>query len=375
MAHELDFNRETGKANTFSVRETPWHKEGHILTAAPTFEEALALGGLDYEVEKQNVYRQTYVPVPTGGELREWKPSGKAFVTVRKDRGEELGSVGPDYQPLQNIDAFRAITPLLDKGVLTLETGGTLRGGADAWLLGKFDIEKFGPVVREVFADEVVPYALFTNNHSGRRNATVAETPIRVVCANTLGLAEHEIDGGRSRSVGIRHEGAVEARAVEAAEKLFGALIERYETIAKQYRLLKAFALDENLFRSLVIAPAIADPRLNPKFNPEARLAENVVTRYEKKVAEVTRLWTEGTGHTGDHSAWEAYNGLVEAVDHNAELFPTRGGAYRTASLIDGRLRDIKGAVLTNLVGAAENRAWRNVVDSVFPAQYGTGTP
>ena len=62
-------------------------------------------------------------------------------------------------------------------------------------------------------------------------------------------------------------------------------------------------------------------------------------------------LWTEGTGHSGDRSMWEAYNAVAESVDHDAELWRVRGP--RTAALLDGRLRRIKNRVLATLVTAA----------------------
>jgi len=83
-------------------------------------------------------------------------------------------------------------------------------------------------------------------------------------------------------------------------------------------------------------------------------MAEAVVARHERKEAEVTRLWRHGAGHTGEPSAWYAYNGVVEAIDHNGELFPTRGGVYRTASLLDGTLRDLKAQVFDNLLTFAD---------------------
>jgi hypothetical protein len=75
-----------------------------------------------------------------------------------------------------------------------------------------------------------------------------------------------------------------------------------------------------------------------------------VVNRYERKANEITRLWTEGDGHIGDHSAWEALNGAVQALDHDRDLFPTRAGSYRTASLLDGILAQTKQRVTENLV-------------------------
>lgn len=345
MAHELSFDS-NGFANFFEVgkRRTAWHGEGHHLLEAPTLDKALEIGGIDYSVE----LRPTFIAVGND----DYIPSKKAFITYRPDRAIELGSVGPDYTVLQNRDAFRVLEPLLDAGICRLETGGVLRDGADAWLLAQFNLDKFGPVCREVFGDEVIPFALVTNNHAGRRNATVATTPIRVVCANTLGMAESAMDSGISKSIGVRHTGDAQQRLVEAAETLFQALIERYEAVAKSYKLLKEFIMTDAQFKTLVLDVAVPDPRDNAKFNPEARMANAVVERYEAKANEITRLWTAGKGHKADKSAWEAYNGVVEAVDHNTELFPMRSGVYRTQALLDGTLRTIKADTLNSLVAA-----------------------
>jgi hypothetical protein len=169
----------------------------------------LELARLDYEVAKASVYWRSDSRV---GKLIE---SEHAFLTGRTDRGTELGSFGPEFAPLQNRDAFQPIRPLVDEGILKLETGGVLRKGADAWLLGRLDVERFGRIVQEVFSDEIVPYILVANNHAGRRKARIAETPIRVVCANTLDMADHGLARGRGRSVGVRHRGGswVERRA------------------------------------------------------------------------------------------------------------------------------------------------------------------
>lgn len=340
MAHELHFT--DGVADCFVVAQTAWHNEGHVLVNAPSYAEALRLAHLDYEVKKERTYRRI-------GES-EYAPNDLSYIVTRTDTGMELGSVGPDYTVVQNRDAFKVLRPLLDEGLATLETGGVLRNGADAWLMVRWDFSKFGPVVREVFNGEVLPYGLLACNHSGRRGILLADTPVRVVCANTLGFAEAD---GVGRKVAVRHTGDAEARLVDAAHALWGNVIERYETLAQQYRVLKGAFLDEAMFRELVVKAAVDDPRQNPKFNPDAKLAEMVVARYEKKVQAITTLWTGGKGHSGDHSAWEAYQGLVEAVDHRPDLFPVRAGTYRTASLLDGRLAQIKRTVLTNLLGLA----------------------
>lgn len=348
MAHELSFTN--GVADFFAVRQSAWHREGTLLDEAPSFDQALEIAKLDYEVTKLPTFRQV-----GPAEAPDYVQSDLAFVTYRADRAIELGMVGKDYTVVQNRDAFAALRPLVDEGILHLETGGVLREGADAWLLGRFDIERFGPVVREVFADEVLPYVCIAANHNGRRGNLVALTPIRVVCANTMGFMEGS--ASEADSIKVRHTGDAEARTIEAAERLVGGIIERYETVAQAYRTLKGFYLDQAMLRELVIEPAIGPhPTKRHGWNPEARMAEAVVVRWERKAAEIERLWSEGKGHTGDGSAWEAYSGLVEAIDHNEELFPRRGGVYRTQQLMDGELRRMKDRAMGRLLAAAEAR-------------------
>lgn len=220
----------------------------------------------------------------------------------------------------------------------------------------------FGPIAREVFADEgILPYVGIATDHTGSRGNFLALTTIRWVCANTLGVDEAraarvEQNGERDeRLVSIRHTGDAEAKHVEAAQKLLGGVIERAEAVAAAYRTLKGFYLDEAMFRELVLLPAIGvHPTQRDEFNPDAKLAENVVERYERREREITRLWHEGKGHVGDGSAWEAYNGLVEAIDHNPSLFPSRSGVYRLGSLLTGDLRTKKERVRNTLVAAAE---------------------
>jgi phage/plasmid-like protein (TIGR03299 family) len=340
MAHELEFVN--GTASFFSVNQPAWHGEGTLLTAAPTLDEAVQLANLDYTVEK----RPTAFQCTTADGDTYMKTSDTAFVTVRTDTQQELGAVGPNYVPVQNTDAFRVLEPLLDTGVAALETGGVIRNGADAWLMVKWDLEKFGPIVREVFAQEVIPFGLLANNHNGRRGILLQDTNIRVVCANTLGFAE----GSTERRIVVKHSAQGMERLIEAAQTMWHGIIERYETLAEQYRTLKATHLSQAEFQRLVLDVIAPHPVQDPKFNPEAKLAEVVVERAERKRAALQDAWTNGKGHTGAPTAWYAYNGAVEVLDHNRDLFPTRAGSWRTASLLDGQLKQMKDRVLTNLL-------------------------
>lgn len=348
MAHELTF--QGGIAQMFSVRQTPWHQEGHLLVDAPTLEQGMELAGLNFEVEVV----PSYVRRETGDGDEYFVEAKTGRAVVRTDNQAELGTVGMGYHPLQNADAFRVLEPLLDSGVATLETGGSLREGADVWLLVRFDLGRFGPVAQEVLGGEVEPFGLIANNHAGRRGVLLQMTPIRVVCANTLGMAERR--GGVDRTVVVRHTREVASRTVQAAMDVFHGVVKRYEVVAEQYATLKATTLEQEEFRRLVLDLVAPHPAANPRWNPEARMAKSVLERAEKRRDELTRLWTQGAGHVGDHSAWEAYNAVAEAMDHNADLWPIRGGVYRTASLLDGTLRQAKDNTLQALVRHAERK-------------------
>jgi len=350
MAHELEMD-ETGGASMISVRETPWHQKGIVLPMAPGYEQALTLAKLDYTVEK----RQTHLVVPSLANFGETKhiPTG-AYVTYRPDTQKELGVVEHRYHVVQNTDAFRILVPLLDAETAAIETAGVLRDGADAWMLLKLEIAKFPSAVQEAFeghSDRISPYILVANNHNGRRGILVALTAVRVVCANTLGAAEN---AGVSDQIMVRHTESAEQALLDAAQTLWGDVIQRYTLLAEAYERLRQTYLTPDLFQRLVVDAVAPDPTKHDSWTPEAKMADSVVARYLKRKEALEELWISGSGHTGDHSSWEAYNSAVEAVDHRPDLFPVRGGVYRTASLLDGALRKKKTDVFGNLMAHAK---------------------
>lgn len=342
MSHELNF--ENGRAQMFSVKETPWHQEGVVLTDHPSYDDALKHANFDYPLEKRPHFRV----LPDGVQVE----ADDSFYVYRSDKNAILGSVGSSYEVVSNREAFEPLRPLVDAGLLRLETGGVLRDGADAWLLGQWDLARFGPTAKEVLGDQIGAFATVCANHSGRRGILLGNTPIRIVCANTLGAAE---TSGVSRWETVDHKRGAKIRLVEAAQRIFSGVVERYEVVAKQYKLLMSTALAADQFAALVLDVLAPLPTSDPKFNPEAKLAKVVMDRAAAKREEVKRLWVGGKGHTGEHNAWFAYNAAVEALDYNRELWPTRAGAWRTASLLDGTLAKMKNAVLDNLVQYAQS--------------------
>ncbi|OFV89547.1 MAG: hypothetical protein A3J75_05060 [Acidobacteria bacterium RBG_16_68_9] len=228
----------------------------------------------------------------------------------------------------------------------TLETGGTLRGGKDAWLLVKFKVDD--PVVQEVFAGEVVPFGMVHANH-GSRASYLMLTPIRVVCANTLGMA-HE---GRQvdQYVKVVHRGGARIRLVEAAERMFSGIVERYKVIALQYSAMKARILTVDEFTASVLDTLAPLPEASDVASSRGFTA--AMNRAETRRTTLRLHWEGGRGHAGDHSAWEAYNGAIETLDHEEGVFTVRGS--RVESMLMGRLQDQKQKVADAIYALCRN--------------------
>ncbi len=340
MAHELDFSK--GRAAHFNVRETAWHRLGITLPDHPSLDEALQAGGMDFGVEKRPYYR------PVG--VDDYLPSQEAFYIVRTDTGAVIGPrVGPDYTALQNRAAFEVLEPLVDAGLLLLDTGGALRGGADVWLQGVWNVEKMDPIVREVFRDEVETRATVVNNHNGTRAVQAMLTPVRIVCANTLAMGT----AASRKTISVKHTRSAGSALVKAAEGLFGAVASGFKGVAEKYAALKLIRLTEEQFKVAVldevspIEELLALPR-----SQWTNRTEGAIDRAKRERKTLSYMWTKGTGHTGDHSAWEAFGAVTESLDHRQDVFKVRGGNHETVVL--GATARLKDKVLDNLLAVAK---------------------
>lgn len=85
MAHQIE--------SMLYVGATPWHKLGTRLDAPPTVADGIRAAGLDWTVRLDPLQTADGAAVD-------------AFATRRDSDGKVLGVVGPQYRPLQNVDAF-----------------------------------------------------------------------------------------------------------------------------------------------------------------------------------------------------------------------------------------------------------------------------
>jgi hypothetical protein len=147
----------------------------------------------------------------------------------------------------------------------------------------------------------------------------------------------------------IRHTSGIVQRQAEAARQTFKHVIAHHKGMAEAYVMLQRTALTRAQWKTLVADIAVPDPRQDPSWNKDAPRAELVIERYKSKVTRLFNLWNTGTGHTGNGSAWEAYNGLVESLDHDTDLWKTRNPEARALKLTDGEYAKTRTAVFNAL--------------------------
>jgi len=189
MAHEIE--------TMFYTRTKPWHGLGIRVEEALTSAEALEISGLDWTVKQQPIYTETGCLIPN------------YRANVRDKDNAILGVVSDRYTVVQNVEAFEFTDNLLGSGV-KYETAGSLQGGRRVWILAKL------PERYIINGENIEPYLVFSNSHDGSAAITVAMTPIRVVCMNTLNLALRNA----KRAWSSKHIGNIQDKMHEAQQTL-----------------------------------------------------------------------------------------------------------------------------------------------------------
>ena len=291
VAHELLIDG--GRAAMFYVGERPWHKLGTQLEAPPSSEAAIAAAGLDWTVTKVPLY------VAAQARLHELRDH---FAIVRDDKlgtadFPVFGIVGPEYEPLQNSEAFAFFDPIVKNGDATYETAGALGHGERIWIQARLsnDIEVAGNIIQR--------YLLLSNTHNASSSLQVKLTPVRVVCNNTLTVAL-----SKGCSICIRHDHAMDEH-LEQAKNLLGLVEDEYARVTVAFRSMAARKLSQQQ-AAAYFAQVFPD---SASVNPVAR--QLVANR---------RRWALHFFHEGQGNGelpvrgtlWAAYNGVTELIDH-----------------------------------------------------------
>lgn len=291
MSHEVE--------TAMFVGEPAWHGLGTVLESAPTIEEGIVAAGLDWNVTLADlVLKDEAHLVCNEGDAGDEEPrSIPARVTIRTSDNSILGVVGPEFLPLQNIDAFKFFQPFIDDGSAKLEAAGSLRNGRRVWVLAS--IKQAAEVIA---GDEVRNYVLLAHGHDGSLAIRVGFTMVRVVCANTLSAS---LDDDKSKLIRINHRKHA-AKSLELVQGAMKLASQSFEANVETFKELARRDCTEALLKSYT----------REVFGVGNANDEDASKRI---VASVLRLFESGRGTdiAGVRGTlWGAYNAVTEYLTH-----------------------------------------------------------
>lgn len=287
MAHNLAFN-EDGTAKFFSVRKPAWHKLGTIIPEKVTASEALALAGLNYEVDKV----QRYAQLSDGNFI----PHAGGYETIRLDTNEILGSVGERYEVIQNEQAFAFLDEIAGtKGQAVYETAGALGNGERVWMLMCL------PETILVAGEGIKPYFIASTSHDGSAGLEVHTSFTRVVCQNTLNMSLQNA----ARKFSVRHTKNYNSRAAEA-RSVMGFILDYKEQFQKQADKLLDERFTHEQFRTL-----------GKLLLPEPKEIQSMGhTKWENQFKSLMGTINAEDLENVKGTKWAAYNAVVDYSDH-----------------------------------------------------------
>jgi phage/plasmid-like protein (TIGR03299 family) len=303
----------TDTDSMFSVdsrRRPPWHGLGAVLDEYPkSIDEALEKAGLGWKVSHGDVLvvkRPKWTDDFGMTHSAELIPANGFKANIREDTGDVLGIVSDEYEVVTNKEAFAFLDALIGSD-MHFETAGSLWGGRRVWVLARL------PEYVELGGDLSATYVYVANSHDGSMGVTAAVTPIRIVCANTLGAALRQSERGvaAQRTFRFRHTGNLEAKFVEARQVL-GMTI-NYQQQFKE--------LADRLARQPISERALERSVLRHLWVVGEDMGKRARENRERTIESVLSIF-RGGGAAGDTrgnspgSKWVAYNSIAEHLDY-----------------------------------------------------------
>lgn len=314
MSHEIEMI--DGKAQMAYAGDVPWHGLGVKVLPDLTPEQMLSAAGLNWEVEK----------IPAFAKINGKNVKIEREVLLRKNDSKILDIVTPDWNPVQNAEAFDFFNDYVMAGDMEMHTAGSLKGGQIVWGLAKVK-ESF-----ELFkGDKIDSYLLFSNFHRYGFSTDVRFTPIRVVCNNTLSLS---LSSKVERMVKISHRKQFNADNVKDMLGIAKDKLKQYKEMATFLGSKKAKNEDIVTYFKRIF-PVLGSSEKEMSRN--ANLALDVLDN--QPGAEFAR----GTW-------WQPYNAVTYITDHLAG----RSADTRLTSAWYGANKNLKLKALETAVEMAE---------------------
>lgn len=291
MAHQLT-TRENGFVEIAWTGETPWHGLGQKLEKGADVETWRKAAGLDWEIQRKNVHY-----FDDNGIAHSFDGQ---HVLYRSDNNTPMSVVSKRYKIVQPSEVLEFFNKLVERQGYKLHTAGSLKGGKRIWALAET-----GKVAEVIKGDPVAKYVLLATSYDKGMATTARETNIRVVCANTIAMADKDT----TNVVSIPHSTDFIADNVYnqlgISVDLFSMFMEKTKHLAKQQINSGKF---DHFMANL----------LNSKYY-EMNEKDIKTNRAYKKILELFDGGAIGSDIKGiKGTGWQLLNAVTEYVDHHA---------------------------------------------------------
>lgn len=302
MAHNIWIDKRD-RAHIFVGRGIKaWHELGTTVDGCLTWQDAIKMAGLDWNVNKERLFDKTGNELPAWGIFRDMD---NAF----------LGTVGERYTIIQNKEAFEWVDALIGNEGAHYDSAGALGNGSVVFCSAHLPSAGFEVIPGDKFEN----YLMFKTSHDGSLSAVVKMTNVRVVCQNTLNMALNTNTGfsmsiRHTKSSGDRLEQA--KRLVQAGKNTAQALHDRMTELSE--RVVTRKSLDSIL------------KRLFPQDENG-----NISTRTKNNVEDILNLFEWNDGGMFPQTKGTAYS-LVNAVTEFTDKVRSSKGDMRAESALFG---------------------------------------
>ncbi len=337
-----------GQSMIASYNELPWHQQGTLITEPVPGREMLKLAHMDYLVLEAPVFANTGImrpsDKPTGWDTEKDAPifgnvltdvkqvqiPGKKTV-YRADTGMPLGIVGEDYKVFQNESMIDTFENLVNGHKIQYEVAGALGAGESVWVLAKIPDLKM-----DILGDAIDQYMLIRTGHIGNMTLAIYPTAVRVVCQNTINVANADFrerigkgKGKRKMDVhtgyAIRHTSGM-MKAVEAVEKAYAQMLGDFTLTEEMFKAMvgKQFDTDmKNRFFGFIVDPT------KDESEKAKELSKRAVTCQNNKLETLEKLLESPTNQTAASkgTVFGLYNAAVEYIDFHRGTRCTDGSA------------------------------------------------
>ena len=327
-----------------SIRQNPWSKSGKTLFSEGTTNPQVAIqqAGLDWNADKVRLRCADTLDAV-----------GDYCAIRRSDNGNVLSVVGKDFCPFQNTAMFQVFNDLAHArgNVVTpfkIETAGSFQGGKIVWAL--CDLPALGIIIGD---DHIKTYLLVSNGHNGKKTLTIAPTTIRVICQNTLAMAEAQARGERrkgklSGGFAVKHTPGL-IGAVEEVKEIYNQTIRNRFATDDAFKHLAKVQLTQKLEREFMASVfGVSGPS-------ESERSKTIRKHRDERIAAILASPTSQVKGTKD-SGFSLLNAITEYIDHDRTTRTSEEGSTDEARLMSSVMGS--GAAL-------KERAWDSMLELV----------